>query len=118
MAITNATEPRKYGNAPKSFFSLFLGEETKLRMRFLVLALVLLLMSSCFAMDRTAYKPFRVEFHEHDHRRQLVENEKEKSEYSGGSNTVNNHHYIPRQDFNNYNGGTPKEGGDENDGNV
>ena len=53
------------------------------------------------------------EMHEHE-QRQLVENDESMGfEYSGSS--VNNHHDIPRKDFNNFSGGASK-GGDDTSG--
>lgn len=38
------------------------------------------------------------------------------SEHPGVNSDVNNHHFIPRQEFGNYGGGTPSGGtGDNND---
>lgn len=84
-----------------------------LRTRFLVLAVLLLMVSSCLATNR---KILMVDGKGKE-KRQLAENETGKFEKPGSS--VNNHHNIPRQDFNNYNGGTPKGGGNgDNDGQV
>lgn len=35
------------------------------------------------------------------------------SEHPGVNSDVNNHHFIPRQDFSNYGGGTPSGGTDD-----
>ena len=58
-----------------------------------------------------------VETYKQEQQRQLGENDKEKLKYSGSSSsTVNNHHHIPRQDFDNYiNGGNPNKGAGNND---
>ncbi|KAI7991420.1 hypothetical protein LOK49_LG12G01822 [Camellia lanceoleosa] len=82
-------------------------------MRFVVLALLLMMVSSSLAANRKALT--MIEMHKQDHR-ELAEFES-KFEYPGSS--VDNHHYIPREDFNNYNGGggsgsgtgTPQGGG-------
>ncbi|CAL5432151.1 unnamed protein product [Camellia sinensis] len=87
-------------------------------MRFVVLALLLMMVSSSLAVNRKAFT--MIEMHEQDHR-ELVELES-KFEYPGSS--VDNHHYIPREDFNNYNGGggsgtgTPQGGGNDSGGKV
>ncbi|KAK1373590.1 hypothetical protein POM88_029783 [Heracleum sosnowskyi] len=41
-------------------------------------------------------------------------NERSNSEHPGINSDVNNHHFIPRQDFGNYGGGTPSGGTDNN----
>ncbi|KAK9280142.1 hypothetical protein L1049_013829 [Liquidambar formosana] len=76
-------------------------------MRFLAVALILMMVSSCVAVNM---KALVVEMREQE-QRHLVDDEEGKAENSAGS-SVNNHHYIPRQDFNNY-VGTPKGGGDD-----
>ncbi|GMP98800.1 hypothetical protein CsSME_00046543 [Camellia sinensis var. sinensis] len=87
-------------------------------MRFVVLALLLMMVSSSLAVNRKALP--MIEMHEQDHR-ELAEFES-KFEYPGSS--VDNHHYIPREDFNNYNGGggsgtgTPQGGGNDSGGKV
>ncbi|KAF7119347.1 hypothetical protein RHSIM_Rhsim13G0096900 [Rhododendron simsii] len=85
-----------------------------LRMRFLVLALLIMMMvSSCLATNRHILMMIDGKGQE---KRQLAGDEEGRFEYPGSS--VNNHHNIPRQDFNNYNGGsgTPKGGNDDGDG--
>ena len=82
-------------------------------MRFLVVALLMMLVSSCSAT--TNGRALMIEKYNQEQQRQLGENEKGKFEYSGSS-SVNNHHHIPRQDFNNYiNGGNPNKGAVNND---
>ncbi|KAK8601466.1 hypothetical protein V6N12_051299 [Hibiscus sabdariffa] len=82
------------------------------RMRLLALALaILMVLSSCLAAK--AIKPDSLK-HEHAvvyGRRLLVlvEDGDAKSGYSRES-SVNNHHYIPREDFNNYIGGHGSDG--------
>ncbi|KAH7863757.1 hypothetical protein Vadar_021609 [Vaccinium darrowii] len=78
-------------------------------MRFLRLALLLIMVSSCLATNRKVLSEVHGS-HSRD-ARHLIENEKGKLDSTGSS--VNNHHYIPREDFNNFNGGssgTPKGG--------
>ncbi|XP_057473469.1 uncharacterized protein LOC130761896 [Actinidia eriantha] len=79
-------------------------------MRFLGFALLLIMVGSCMAANR---KALRIET------RELVENAKGHIENSG-STSVDNHHFIPREDFNNYNngGGTPKGGNGDTSGKV
>ncbi|WJZ88659.1 hypothetical protein VitviT2T_007937 [Vitis vinifera] len=72
-------------------------------MRFLALALALMMVSSCMAANM---KTFMVGMQE----RQLVETSYEEDK------GVNNHHTIPRQDFNNYGGSGSKGGGGDGDG--
>ena len=36
------------------------------------------------------------------------------AEHSGVNSDVNNHHFIPRQDYGKYGGGTPSGGPDDN----
>ncbi|KAF9684777.1 hypothetical protein SADUNF_Sadunf04G0153500 [Salix dunnii] len=79
------------------------------RMRFLVLALVFaLLSSSCLASYR---KALHVEIIHGPKQRQLAADHKDLNAGYPGSR-VNNHHYIPRQDFNNFGG----DGGDGGSG--
>ncbi|KAJ6403325.1 hypothetical protein OIU84_015265 [Salix udensis] len=77
-------------------------------MRFLVLALAFaLLSSSCLAAHR---KALHVEIIHGPKQRQLAAEKAVNAGYPGS--TVNNHHYIPRQDFNNFGG----DGGDGGSG--
>lgn len=67
-------------------------------MKGLVLALILMMVSSTFAMKATG----RFEMHKQGDEERKPKNEYEEADavwYPGSS--VNNHHYIPRQDFNN-----------------
>lgn len=79
----------------------------------LVLALAFALMnSSCLAAYR---KALHVEIIHGPKLRELAEDKDMNAGYPGSS-TVNNHHYIPRQDFNNFggdggNGGSGGSGG-------
>ncbi|CAK9138734.1 unnamed protein product [Ilex paraguariensis] len=86
--------------------------ETKsFKMRYLSLALVLMMLSSCLAINR---KALMAEMHGHE-QRQLVEDDGGIGfEYSGSG--VNNHHEIHRKDFNNYSGGASKGGDDHTSG--
>ena len=77
-------------------------------MRFLALALVLMMASSCLAADKkTLSAKMNMEA-----QKLLFDDEKADVEYGGSS--VNNHHYIPREDFNNNNNGG---GGNNGNGN-
>lgn len=72
-------------------------------MRFLGFALVLLIMvSSSLATNRKAL--IEIQVSENRVNRHLAEKEKDK--FDGTGSSVNNHHNIPREDFNNFNGGT------------
>ncbi|KAB5561720.1 hypothetical protein DKX38_006677 [Salix brachista] len=78
-------------------------------MRFLVLALAfaLLMSSSCLAANR---KVLHVEIIHGPKQRRLAAEKDLNAGYPGSS--VNNHHYIPRKDFNNFGG----DGGDGGSG--
>lgn len=66
-------------------------------MRFLALALVLMIVSSCLAADtKTLSAKMNMEA-----KKPLFDDEN----VGYGGSSVNNHHYIPREDFNNNNGG-------------
>jgi len=70
-------------------------------MRPLVLFLVLVMVSTCLAMNRKA-----LHMVDHGEDRTLTEEENKGSqEYSGSGSTVTNHHNIPRNRYNNFNGG-------------
>lgn len=69
-------------------------------MRLIVLALVFVMVSSCLAANRKSFK-FEIAMHEQE-QRHLLEDKNVNAGYPG--NSVNNHHYIPRQDFNNFGG--------------
>ncbi|XAR59992.1 hypothetical protein NMG60_11033199 [Bertholletia excelsa] len=86
-------------------------------MRFLVVALFLMTISCCLATNRKALMVEGLELGQ----RRLGDNEKpDLGQHSSGS-TVDNHHYISREDFNNFSGGTPtpipEEGDSGNGGN-
>ncbi|KAE8674586.1 putative BEL1-like homeodomain 8 [Hibiscus syriacus] len=78
------------------------------RMRLLALALtILVMMSSC-----SAAKVLKVDSPKPEHiifvgRRLLVDDAKSGNREESG---VNNHHYIPREDFSNYPGGDGSAG--------
>ena len=77
-------------------------------MRFLAFALVLMVVSSCLVAEKkTLSAKMNMEA-----QKPLFDDEKVDVGYGGSS--VNNHHYIPREDFNNnINGG----GGNSENGN-
>nr|XP_009791744.1 PREDICTED: uncharacterized protein LOC104238926 [Nicotiana sylvestris]XP_016472622.1 PREDICTED: uncharacterized protein LOC107794626 [Nicotiana tabacum] len=69
---------------------------------FVVLVLVMLVMTSTLATSRNLVQNY---------------NEADNGFGQGENSSVNNHHYIPRQDFNNGNGGdVPKAGHDTDAG--
>ena len=76
------------------------------KMRVLVLALVLMLMMMSSASLAANVKSFAVEIRKQE---QLVDNQndqevvQDQDEHTG--TTLNNHHYIPRQDFSGHDGG-------------
>lgn len=74
-------------------------------MRFLALALLLMMVSSCVAEDR---KILRDKMN-NEAQKPLIHDQKDDAE-NGGSR-LNNHHYIPREDFND------KDGSGGNSGN-
>ena len=77
-------------------------------MRFLALALVLMMVSSCLAAEKkTLSAKMNMEA-----QKPLFDNEKVDVGYGGG--TVNNHHYIPREEFNNNNNGGGGNSGNDN----
>ncbi|CAN4119294.1 unnamed protein product [Withania somnifera] len=67
-------------------------------MRFIVVAVLVMLVMTTTSNIATS--------------RNLIENNKDDSNDFGqeGSRNVNNHHYIPRQDFNNGDGGAVPKG--------
>ncbi|OIS96546.1 hypothetical protein A4A49_31951 [Nicotiana attenuata] len=67
---------------------------------FVVLVLVMLVMTSTLATSRNLVQKY---------------NEDNNGFEQGESSSVNNHHYIPRQDFNNGNGGDVPKGGVDTD---
>ncbi|KAM7502115.1 hypothetical protein LguiB_001019 [Lonicera macranthoides] len=73
-------------------------------MRPLVLLLVLVMVSSCLAMNRKTMHTVDHRIHSED-RRLTEEKNTGSQEYSGSGNTVTNHHNIPRNNYNNFNGG-------------
>ncbi|EXC22909.1 hypothetical protein L484_007518 [Morus notabilis] len=77
-----------------------------------VVALVVLMitMSSCSAVNvKTSAFPV-VEMLRRDRRKLVVSDDGDQVQVGYPGSSVNNHHYIPRQDFNNH-------GGDDNSGN-
>ncbi|XP_022728685.1 uncharacterized protein LOC111284229 [Durio zibethinus] len=107
--LSSALALLKAINSILTSFSL-LGQDKAMgaRMRFLALGLVILMMaSSCLATNRKVV----VLKHENSivHGRQLLEDgDDAKTGYP--SSSVNNHHFLPRQDFNNYPGGAGGDG--------
>ncbi|KAJ4822293.1 hypothetical protein Tsubulata_006403 [Turnera subulata] len=75
-------------------------KSTTARMRVVATAFVLMMLCSCLDANRKALK---VEPIREQQQRNLVEVKNESNEHPAGT-TVNNHHYIPRQDFNNFGG--------------
>ncbi|KAE8692918.1 putative BEL1-like homeodomain 8 [Hibiscus syriacus] len=80
------------------------------RMRLLALSLTILMMMTSFL----ASKVIKKDLPKHEHvvvngRRLLLDDLSVKSRYPKQS-SVNNHHYIPREDFNNYPGGDGSDG--------
>lgn len=78
----------------------------------LVFVLALLMMSSCLSFN---LKALMAEMNFNDEQRKLLAAEGSNSVHPG-TNDVNNHHYIPRQDFGNYNGGGNSGGGTDDNG--
>ena len=77
------------------------------RMRVFVLALVFLIMvTSAMAANG---RSFMIEMRDHEHRHRILADGKNTG-YDRGGSSVNGHHYIPRQDFNNFGGDGGKGG--------
>ncbi|XP_058215339.1 uncharacterized protein LOC131326276 [Rhododendron vialii] len=81
-------------------------------MRLLGFALLLIMVSSCLATNRKVL----TEIHGRKNRANRHLAEKEKDTFDGPGSSVNNHHNIPREDFNNFNGGTSTPYGGDNAG--
>lgn len=77
-------------------------------MRTIAVVLIFMMVTSCFAVKKN---DLVVEIQDRAQRRHLEEAQKGQLEHHyAGTNSVNNHHYIPREDFNNYGGNTPAGG--------
>ncbi|WRX34102.1 hypothetical protein QQP08_026589 [Theobroma cacao] len=86
-----------------------MGERMRINLALALAILMLVMMSSCLAR-----KVIKVDVLKHDdtivHGRQLLD-EGDKVGAGYPESNVNNHHYIPRQDFNNYPVGPGDESG-------
>lgn len=75
-----------------------------------LVVLMITMMSSCLAVNvKTSAFPV-VEMLPQDRRKLVVSEDGDQVQVGYPGSSVNNHHYIPRQDFNNH-------GGDDNSGN-